>query len=140
MNKAFRSHFKHIGRLPGKTYLFLTPSKTDARVPSQQSAPTTCYLTYWEVSQQTYVQIYCPVWLWGRRVKFSPTLREGGRRVCKGGGGGGAVGGAVADKYHIPATLDNKSPQTPWIGHLPAIIFLPRQYHFIKSPRQQKFG
>ena len=47
---------------------------------------------------------------------------------------------AVADKYHIPVTLDNKAPQTPWIGHLPAIIFRPRQYHFIKSPRQQKFA
>ena len=56
MNKAFRSHFKHIGRLLGKIYLFLTISKTDGRVPSQQSAPKTCNLTYWEVSQQTYVQ------------------------------------------------------------------------------------
>ena len=37
-------------------YLFLTLSKTDGRVPSQQGAPTTCSLTYWEVSQQTYVQ------------------------------------------------------------------------------------
>ena len=32
-----------------KTYLFLTsPSKTDGRVPSEQGAPTTCNLTYWE--------------------------------------------------------------------------------------------
>ena len=37
-------------------YLFLTLSKTDGRVPSQQGAPTTYSLTYWEVSQQTYVQ------------------------------------------------------------------------------------
>ena len=29
-----------------KIYLFLTPSKTDGRVPSQQGAPTTCNLTY----------------------------------------------------------------------------------------------
>ena len=34
-----------------KIYLFLTPSKSDGRVPSQQGAPTTCSLTYWEVSQ-----------------------------------------------------------------------------------------
>ena len=27
-------------------YLFLTPSKTDGRVPSQQGAPATCNLTY----------------------------------------------------------------------------------------------
>ena len=53
MNKAFGSHFKHFGRLLGKMYLFLTPSKTDGRVPNQQGAPTTCMLTHWEVSQQT---------------------------------------------------------------------------------------
>ena len=29
MEKAFWSHFKHFGRLLGKIYLFLTPSKTD---------------------------------------------------------------------------------------------------------------
>ena len=68
---------------------------------------------------------YRPVWVWGHRVKFSPSVRERGE------------GRVVTDKYHIPATLDNNSPQTPWIGHLPAIIFLPRQYHFIKSPSQQ---
>ena len=39
MNKAFGSHFKHFGRLMGKIYLFLTPSKTGGRVPSQQGAP-----------------------------------------------------------------------------------------------------
>ena len=37
-------------------YLFLTPSKTDGRVPSQQGAPTTCNLSYREVSQQKCVQ------------------------------------------------------------------------------------
>ena len=105
------------------------PVKTDGRVPSQQSAPTTCSLTYCEVSLQTYVQILLPSLGVGSQCKIQPFIE----------GGWGAVGGAVADKYHIPATLDNKSPQTPWIGHLPAIIFLPRQYHFIKSPRQQKF-
>ena len=36
MNKAFWSRFKHFGRLLRKIYLFLTPSKTDERVPSQQ--------------------------------------------------------------------------------------------------------
>ena len=33
-----------------------TPSKTEGRVPRQQSASTTCNLTYWEVSQQTHLQ------------------------------------------------------------------------------------
>ena len=41
MNKSFWSHFKHLWRLLGKIYLFLTPSKTDGNVPSQQGAPTT---------------------------------------------------------------------------------------------------
>ena len=40
----------------GKIYLFLTPSKTDGKVPSQQGAPITCNLCCWEVSLQTYVQ------------------------------------------------------------------------------------
>ena len=50
----------HFGRLLGKTHLFLSRSKTGGRVPSQQKAPTTCNLTYWEVSQQTYVQKLLP--------------------------------------------------------------------------------
>ena len=33
-----------------------TPSKTEGRISRQQSAPTTCNLTYWEVSQQTHLQ------------------------------------------------------------------------------------
>ena len=37
----------------GKIYLFLSPSKTIGSVPSRNGAPTTCNLTYWEVSQQT---------------------------------------------------------------------------------------
>ena len=41
MNKAFWSHLKHFGGLLGNIYLFLTPSKTDERVPRQQGAPTT---------------------------------------------------------------------------------------------------
>ena len=45
-----------IGRLLEKMYVFLTPSKTDGRVPRQQGVPTTCNLTYWGVSQQTYLQ------------------------------------------------------------------------------------
>ena len=54
MNEAFGSHFKHFGRLlEKKINLFLTPCKMNGRVASQQGAPTTCNLTYWEVSQQT---------------------------------------------------------------------------------------
>ena len=60
MNKDFCSHFKHFGRLLGKIYLFFTQRKSDGRVPSQQGARTTCNLTFWEVSQQTYVQTLLP--------------------------------------------------------------------------------
>ena len=49
MNKGFWIHLKHFGRLLGKIYLFLTPSKTDGRVPSQEGVSTTCNLTYSEI-------------------------------------------------------------------------------------------
>ena len=47
--------------------MFLTPSKTDGIVPSQQGAPTTCNLITG--------QLGC-----GHRAKFSPSL-EGGEGV-----------------------------------------------------------
>ena len=86
MNKAFWSQIKHFGRLLGKIYQFLTPSKSDERVPSQHGAPTCTpwNVTYWEVSQETYVQTL-PVtgyWVWGHKEKFRPS-------GCLGGGGGG---------------------------------------------------
>ena len=37
VNKVFWDYFKHFGRLLEKNYLFLTPGKTDGRVPSQQT-------------------------------------------------------------------------------------------------------
>ena len=52
MINAFWSQFKHFGRLLGKSYRFLTLSKTSGRVPSQQSAlhtPCNLIMTYWEV-------------------------------------------------------------------------------------------
>ena len=42
----FRHYFKHFGRLLEKFNLFLTPSKTDGSVTSQQGAPTTWNLTH----------------------------------------------------------------------------------------------
>ena len=76
-------------------YLFLTPSKTDGRVHSQQGAPTTYNLIYWEFSQHTCVQTLLAslgvlgvvkarksVGTWeGAGAKFIPSL------VCVGGGG-----------------------------------------------------
>ena len=57
-----------------KIYLFPTPGKTNDRVPSQQGAPTTCNLSYWEVSQ-----FGCD-----HTAKFNPSvLGEGvGRNGC----------------------------------------------------------
>ena len=62
-------------------YLFLTPSKTDGGVNSQQGAPTTCNLTYWEVSQQPYVQT----------LLASLGVVKGQNSVLKWRGGGGGV-------------------------------------------------
>ena len=75
MINAFWSHFTHFGRLLGKSYRFLTPSKTDGRVLSQQSVPTPCNLTYWEVSQQKrrLSGHYWPVWLWWEGGTFPLT-------------------------------------------------------------------
>ena len=53
MNEAFWSHFKHFRRMLRENYLFLTPSETIGSILGQNGAPTTCNLTYWEVSQQT---------------------------------------------------------------------------------------
>ena len=84
MNKALWIHFKHFGRLLGKMYLFLTPRKTNGRVPSQQGAPTTCNVTYWDVSQQTYVHRVPASLGCGNRATLRPSVQSGG-----GGGRGG---------------------------------------------------
>ena len=61
-------------------YLFLPPSKTHGRVPSQQGAPTTRNLTYWEATSKRMSRHYWPiwVWLWG---KIKPLIGGGGRGV-----------------------------------------------------------
>ena len=78
MNKALWIHFKHFGRLLGKMYLFLTPRKTNGRVPSQQGAPTTCNVTYWDVSQQTYVHRVPASLGCGNRATLRPSVQSGG--------------------------------------------------------------
>ena len=88
MNKALWIHFKHFGRLLGKMYLFLTPRKTNGRVPSQQGEPTTCNVTYWDVSQQTYVHRVLASLGCGNRATLRPSVQSGG-----GGGGGVGLGG-----------------------------------------------
>ena len=71
MNKGFCSHLKHFGRLLGKNNLFLAPSKTDGRVPSQQGAPTTCNL---EVSQHCVCTDLAGQFGCGHMAKFSPSV------------------------------------------------------------------
>ena len=85
--------------IAGKIYLFLTPSKTDGRVPSQQGAPTTCNLTYWEVSQQTYVQTLLATLGVASGAKFSPSVGQLG-------------GGRFLTNNTNNSNLDIKSPQT----------------------------
>ena len=85
MLNAFWSHFKHFGRLLGKSYLFHTPSKTDGRVPSQKGALTPCNLTYWEASRLTFV----PPLLTSLGVGRGRNLSVGGGEWGVGRGGGG---------------------------------------------------
>ena len=87
MLNAFWSHFKHFGRLLGKSYLFHTPSKTDGRVPSQKGALTPCNLTYWEASRLTFV----PPLLTSLGVGRGRNLSVGGGEWGVGRGGGGLL-------------------------------------------------
>ena len=135
MNKAFGSHFKHFGRLLGKIYLFLTPSKTGGRVPSQQGALTTCNLTYRKFPSRRMSRHYWPVWV----------CSQGKIKDFRWGGGDGTtirnwVGTEVSDKQHIAAILDIKSPQTPCIVYFPGTLSF--QGHLIssKSHSQQKLA
>ena len=107
-----------IGRLLGKIYVFLTPSKTDGRVPSQQGVPTTCNLTYWEVSQQRYLQ---PLLTglgeatgqnsdlqWGVEGGIETWVWPKGEFIPSGGG-------EVSGKKLMPDILHIKSQQTPTV-------------------------
>ena len=85
---------------------------------SQQGAPTTCNLTYWEVSQQTYVQTLLP----SLGVVIEQEVRLGGRGFWQ-----------IA-----PTTF--KSPQTPLIVYFPATISFQGHINFPISPGQQKFA
>ena len=134
MNKGFWSHLKHFGRLLGKNNLFLAPSKTDRRVPSQQGVPTTCNF---EVSQQTYVQTLLAslgvvIWQnsalqWGLDRKLGVWPREEEFTASVEGGGGGFQHQIPSDTLNclFPATL-----LTSFQGH--KIIS--------KSPSQQEFA
>ena len=103
-----------------------TSSKSDGTVPSQQGALTTCNLTYWEVSQQTYVQTLLPSL--GVVIEQNKALRWG-----RGGGGRERGFWQIA-----PTTF--KSPQTPLIVYFPATISFQGHINFPISPGQQTFA
>ena len=108
--------------IAGKIYLFLTPSKTDGRVPSQQGAPTTCNLTYWEVSQQTYVQTLLATLGVALGAKFSPSVGQLG-------------GGRFLTNNTNNSNLDIKSPQTTWIFYFQGnLSFQGHQFFQISQP------
>ena len=109
----FWSHFKHFGRLLGKQYMFLTPSKTDGRVPSQQGAPTTA--ANWFTGK--FLNRRMSRWLLA-----SLGVVIGQNSTLQWGEGG-------TDKFHIAGILDNKSLQPP-PRSFPSNTFLPRNTSF----------
>ena len=122
----FLAHkFKPIN-FASKIYLFLTPSKTDGRVPSQQGAPTTCSLTYWEVSQQTYVQTLLATLgvAWGRSSALQ--LSSWGWRGE----------GRFLTNNTNNTILDTKSPQKTWIVYYRGNLSFQGHISSSKSPSQ----
>ena len=113
MNKAFWSHFRHFGRMLGKNLLFLTPSRTDRRVPSEQGAPT---------------RTLQPDLLGSFPADVCPKVT-------------GQFGSDYsANKYHIAGTLDNKSSKTPCTVSFPATLSLQGHIIFPKCPSHQNFN
>ena len=105
-----------------KIYLFLTPGKTDGRVHSQQGAPTTGNIIYWDFPSRRMSKRYWLVWVWSNwKSAFQ----------CGGGGGGGRGrnsslhlrvlrrGGRC---FRQIAPLDIESPHTPFIIYFPATL------------------
>ena len=126
-----------IGRLLGKIYVFVTPSKTDGRVPSQQGVPTTCNLTYWEVSQQRYLQ---PLLAglgeatgqnsdlqWGVEGGIETWVWPKGEFIPSGGG-------EVSGKKLMPDILHIKSQQTPTVIFFQATLSIFGQITSSKLP------
>ena len=110
-------------------YLFLTPSKTDERVPSQQGAPTTCNLTYWQVSQQAYVQTLF--------ASLGVVIGQNSTLQLAGWGGGGcrgerflAIAHSSYSRHQIPSDTMNCL--------FPSNTFLPRTYYFSQISQPAK--
>ena len=81
LRKRPKKHLCILGDCWEKFICSSFPAKTDGRVPSQQSAPTTGSLTYCEVSQQTHVQILLPSLVVRSQGKIQPFIEGGGGGV-----------------------------------------------------------
>ena len=102
----------------GKIYLFLTPGKTDGRVHSQQGAPTTGNIIYWDFPSRRMSKRYWLVWVWSNWKSAFQCGGGGGEIhpftcVCWGGGGG---------CLRQIAPLDIESPHTPFIIYFPGTL------------------
>ena len=129
--------------------LFLTsnkPDRHDGRVPSQQGASTTCNLTYWEVSHQTYLQTLLASLVVAKG--HNSDLLSG-----RGGGGGGSKersvwpkgrhfrlqwrrgkggGGELLTKIHVTYSRHQLPFDTNNYLH-PGKTFLPGTYFFLQN-------
>ena len=127
-------------------YLFLTPSKTDGGVNSQQGAPTTCNLTYWEVSQQPYVQTLLASLGVVKGQNSALKWRGGGRLTGNGSWPWNEIhpfswGGPLFDKQHITAIKSRLQIPLDTQNCLSSTnLFLPRKYNFITNLQPKKIG
>ena len=97
----------------GKNHLFLTPSRTDRRVPSEQGAPT---------------RTLQPDVLGSFPADVCPKIT-------------GQFGSDhSANEYHIAGTLHNKSPQTSCTVCFPATLSFQGDIIFPKCPSHQNFN
>ena len=119
--------------------LFLTSNKTNERVPSQQGASTTCNLTYWELSQQTYLQTLLASLVVAKGI--IQTLQVGGEGVRKDRCGQkgdifsfserGWGGGELVTKIHVTYSRHQFPSDTN--NHLyPSKTFRPGTCYFFK--------
>ena len=118
----------------GKMYLFLIPSKSDGRVKSQQGAPTSCNLTYWEVkfpSRHMYRHNW-PVWVWSQG-KIQTLILGGGAGQDNGCDRRAQFTPSVV-KEHIAPILPIKYPQTARAYN----TFHPGAYHYFHISQPAK--
>ena len=104
--------------------------KTIGRVRSQQGAPSTCNLTYWEVSQQTYVQT----------LMASLGVVRWQNSALQGGGEGGwkqEIGCSVEGEGGMGKRF--LTAHSSYFRHyIPHNTFLPRTYHYFHISQPAK--